>query len=246
MTVTLTDGDGDQVSSAATDISTHINFLDDGPSVTAVTSGGNGGAGRGQYQIAASPPTSTPATIDTGAIAKGDDPDVCGHWLHFARGEHGRAGDADDRVWRGRSVWAERRATATSYALTVTNPVSGLQVTDGRRSTLSTSTATASVIVGVVQAGSPFAGQAAFAISISSTGVVTVEQYLSLHQDSLANTPNDPVSLATELAGGDGDGDRRRRRPGERPDRCVGPDQLCRRRPDGADADADAGCVGGA
>ena len=31
VTVTLTDGDGDQVSSAA-DISTHINFLDDGPS----------------------------------------------------------------------------------------------------------------------------------------------------------------------------------------------------------------------
>ena len=32
VTVTLTDGDGDQVSSAAADIGTHINFLDDGPS----------------------------------------------------------------------------------------------------------------------------------------------------------------------------------------------------------------------
>src|SRR6185312_13989140 len=32
VTVTLTDGDGDQVTSAAGDISTHINFLDDGPS----------------------------------------------------------------------------------------------------------------------------------------------------------------------------------------------------------------------
>ena len=31
VTVTLTDGDGDQVTSAA-DIGTHINFLDDGPS----------------------------------------------------------------------------------------------------------------------------------------------------------------------------------------------------------------------
>ena len=32
VTVTLTDGDGDQVTSAAGDIGTHINFLDDGPS----------------------------------------------------------------------------------------------------------------------------------------------------------------------------------------------------------------------
>ena len=53
----------------------------------------------------------------------------------------------------------------------------------------------------------------AFAISINSgTGVVTVAQYLSLHQDSATNTPNDPVSLAAgslavtvTLTDGDGD-----------------------------------------
>ena len=56
--------------------------------------------------------------------------------------------------------------------------------------------------------------------------MVTVEQYLSLHQDSLSNTPNDAVSLRAELAGNNGDGDRRRRRQGEHPDRRVGPDQL--------------------
>ena len=113
----------------------------------------------------------------------------------------------------------------------MTNAVSGLRVTDGAAINLVDVNGDGSVIVGVVQAGT-FDGQAAFAISINSgTGVVTVEQYLSLQQDSLATTPNDPVSLARELAGGDGDGDRRRRRQGERPDRRVGPDQLCRRRP---------------
>ena len=108
---------------------------------------------------------------------------------HLAGGERRRAGDADDRVWRRRSV---RRSAdhGNDFALSVTNPVSGLSVTDGSAITLADVNGDGSVIVGVVQAGSTFVGQAAFAISINSgTGVVTVEQYLSLHQDSLANTP---------------------------------------------------------
>ena len=77
-------------------------------------------------------------------------------------------------------------AAAPRYELTVTDAVSGLHVTDGAAINLVDVNGDGSVIVGVVQAGSSFAGQAAFAISInSSTGVVTVEQYLSLHQDSL-------------------------------------------------------------
>ena len=48
VTVTLTDGDGDQVTSASGDIGTHINFLDDGPSnITprpAVLTNGSGSA----------------------------------------------------------------------------------------------------------------------------------------------------------------------------------------------------------
>src|SRR2546430_1123735 len=43
VTVTLTDGDGDQVTSAAGDISTHINFLDDGPTAPTVTASGSAG-----------------------------------------------------------------------------------------------------------------------------------------------------------------------------------------------------------
>ena len=37
VTVRLTDGDGDQVTSAAADVSTHISFLDDGPTAPTVT-----------------------------------------------------------------------------------------------------------------------------------------------------------------------------------------------------------------
>ena len=69
-----------------------------------------------------------------------------------------------------------------SYALTVTNAASGLFVTDGSAINLQL---VGGVVVGVVRPAR-FGGQAAFAISIDSgTGVVTVEQYLSLHQDSL-------------------------------------------------------------
>ena len=104
-------------------------------------------------------------------------------------------------------------STGTSFALSVTNPVSGLFVTDGAAINLVDVNGDGSVIVGVVQAGSTFVGQAAFAISISATGVVTVEQYLSLHQDSATNTPNDSVSLALNslavtVTVTDGDGDK--------------------------------------
>ena len=103
ITVTATDADNDQATGHV-DVSAQISFADDGPSVTAVGSGVTLALDEGNTDSGA-PPTSTPATINTGAIAKGDDPDVAGHGLHFAGGQRRRAGDADDRVWRGRSVW---------------------------------------------------------------------------------------------------------------------------------------------
>src|SRR5439155_22515967 len=77
ITVTVTDGDGDQAVSNVVDVSTRITFDDDGPSVTAVASGVTAALDEGNTDIG-SPPTSTPATINTGAIGKGDDPDVAG------------------------------------------------------------------------------------------------------------------------------------------------------------------------
>ena len=57
------------------------------------------------------------------------------------------------------------------------------------------------VIVGVVQGAGPFAGQAAFAVSINATtGVVTVEQYLSLDHPDMTD-PNDPLNLGEGTVG---------------------------------------------
>ena len=101
----------------------------------------------------------------------------------------------------------------TSYALSVTNAVSGLTVTDGSAINLQL---VGGVVVGVVSGGT-FNGQAAFAIAIDGgTGVVTVEQYLSLHQDSAhQHAGRRGVDAGAATLGGHGDGDRRRRRPGD-------------------------------
>src|SRR5262249_36514696 len=100
-------------------------------------------------------------------------------------------------------------STPKVYSLDVGNSNSGLHVTDGSAINL---TKVGDVVVGVVSGGA-FNGQAAFAISINATpGAVTVEQYLSLHQDSLTNTPDDAMTLATgslnvKVTVTDGDGD---------------------------------------
>src|SRR4029079_14800601 len=96
----------------------------------------------------------------------------------------------------------------------VTNAASGLTLTDGTAITLSLD-GNGRVIgtVGVDAANPVLTGQAAFAIAIDPlTGQMYVAQYLSLHQDSATNTPNDLLSLAAGRVGvtvtlTDGDGD---------------------------------------
>jgi len=177
---TVTDSFG-TTASASIDLGPQITIHDDAPSVTAVASdeaaaldeSGPGGA----------------ATIDTGVIVKGDDPDVAGS------GYISHAVTANSLVTPTIMFGADGPAAAgsTVYGLSVTNAVSGLFVTDGSAINLQLVNG---VVVGVVSGGA-FNGQAAFAVSINgATGVVTVEQYLSLHQDGLSNTPNDSVSLA--------------------------------------------------
>src|SRR4029077_691177 len=99
---------------------------------------------------------------------------------------------------------------ATSYACVVNAqaPSSGLFVTDGSAINLQL---VGGVVVGVVSGGA-FNGQGAVAIPIAS-GVGTLEQYLSLLDDSLTNTPNDSVSMLAGRLGitvtvTDGDGDK--------------------------------------
>ena len=103
---------------------------------------------------------------------------------------------------------------AEKFALTVNNAASGLTLTDGTAVTLSLD-GSGRVIgtTGVDATNSALSNKVAFAIALDPlTGQVYVAQYLSLHQDSLTNTPNDLLSLAAGRVGvtvtlTDGDGD---------------------------------------
>ena len=197
VTVTGTDGDGDPVTSGAVDISSLITFLDDGPSLDPVLDR------EATVTVDESLPSGVPG-IDTGAIAKGDDPDLAGG-LALGQANSGSAIVDANAVFGADGPAA---GGGISYALSITNVDPGVTLTDGTTITMQL---VGGVIVGVVDSG-PFAGQAAFAIAInSSTGVVTVEQYLSL--DHPVNPdPNDPLGLgddtvAVTVTATDGDGD---------------------------------------
>ena len=183
LTAMITDADGDN-QSATIDFGKQVFFLDDGPSETAVSSRVTVTLDEGNTD-AGSPPTSTPATIDTGAIVKGDDPDVVGS------GSISQAVSAGPLVSPTSTFGADGPGSAV-YTLTVDNSASGLSVTDGAAIDLQL---VSGVVVGVVSGGA-FVGLAAFAIAIDPlTGVVTVEQYLSLQQDNLTDTPDDTVTM---------------------------------------------------
>ena len=197
--VAVMDWDGDTATATA-NLNDVVQFLDDGPSV-AITADAEITAALDETAT-----SSTAATIDTGGIVKGDDPDVAG------TGYISHAVSSGAMVTLSTDLYgADGPATNGSkvYALTVTNSASTLKVTDGSDIVLSL---VGGVVVGTVSGGT-FDGKAAFAISIdATTGVVTVEQYLSLHQDSLTSTPDDSVALGAGTVGvtvtlKDGDGD---------------------------------------
>ena len=104
-------------------------------------------------------------------------------------------------------------AGTTTSALSVTNAASGLTLTDGTAITLSLVGGQIIGTVGADAAIPSLTGKVAFAIALDPlTGQVYVAQYLSLHQDSATNTPNDLLSLAAGSVGvtvrlTDGDGD---------------------------------------
>ena len=197
VTVTATDGDGDHVTSGAVDISNQITFLDDGPTVNPTVHAD------ATVVLDESGPA-VAAAINTGVVVKGDDPDVAGS------GAISKATSGVAIVDAHAAFGADGPATSDSlsYALSITNASSGLTTTDGSAINLVTQ---GGVIVGVVSGGA-FDGEAAFAISInSSTGVVTVEQYLSINHP-VTTDPNDALHMLTGSVGvtvtaTDGDGD---------------------------------------
>jgi VCBS repeat-containing protein len=197
VTVTATDGDGDSVTSGAVDISHQITFLDDGPTVDPTVHAD------ATVTLDETGPTAT-STISTGVIVKGDDPDVSG------TNAISKATSGVAIVDANAAFGADGPAVSgsLSYALSITNASSGLHVTDGSAINL---TMQNGVIVGVVSGGA-FDGEAAFAISINATtGVVTIEQYLSLDHP-ITTDPNDALHMLTGSVGvtvtaTDGDGD---------------------------------------
>ncbi|RIX29040.1 hypothetical protein D3M59_06850, partial [Sphingomonas edaphi] len=171
--------------------------LDDGPAVDPVLDA------EATVTVDESLPSTAPA-INTGAIVKGDDPDLAGG-LALGQANSGVAVVDANAVFGADGPAAGGDIT---YALSILNVSSGLTLTDGTPINLQI---VGGVIVGVVNGGT-FNGQAAFAIAINSTtGVVTVEQYLSL--DHPVNPdPNDPLSFDSNIIGvtvtaTDGDGD---------------------------------------
>ena len=197
VTVTATDGDGDSVTSNGVDISDQITFLDDGPTIDPALNA------EAEVTVDESLPSTAP-TIDTGAIAKGDDPDLLGG-LALGFGTSGEAVVDAAAVFGADGPQSEGGLT---YALSILGVNSDVTLTDGTAINLQL---VGGVIVGVVAAGT-FVGQAAFAIAIDpTTGVVTVEQYLSLDHP-LNPDPNDPLGLGDNtvgvtVTGTDGDGD---------------------------------------
>jgi len=204
--VTITDGDGDSLTKSATvdlisDEQSVFSFEDDGPSVVITE---NGGANM-QLDESASNST-TPLIITTGFI-KGDDPDVSGS------GSISTSTSGSAIVNIGSELYGVDGAAlsgAKVYNLVVTNTNSGLRVTDG--SAVGLQSLGNGTVIGVVSGGA-FNGQVAFAITIDSTGVVSVEQYLSLQHPISPNDYNETVSLLGNSLGvtvtiTDGDGDK--------------------------------------
>ncbi|WP_292302730.1 DUF5801 repeats-in-toxin domain-containing protein, partial [Mesorhizobium sp.] len=182
LTYTITDADNSSATGTLT-----ITFDDDGPSVTIAA------ASTVKVALDETATSSGVATIDTGAIVKGNDPDVSGS------GYISTATSVGALVTVNALFGADGAAASgsTVYALTVTNANSGLTLTDGSAISLQLVNG---AVVGVVSGGT-FNGQAAFAISINATtGAVTVEQYLSLDHPAEATAGNGFNSYDETLA----------------------------------------------
>ena len=211
LTATVEDGDGDTAEATA-DISGAFAFLDDGPSVTAVADTNEVVALDEGDTNAGSPASSIIAAIITGGIAIGNDPDVSGS------GAISSGSSTDALVDITSLIYGADGVGTTAYALDVTALDSGLTTTDGSTINLIDINSDGSVIVGQVSGGT-FNGEAAFAISINETsGIVTVEQYLSLQHpdqhdgsdtgvsyDETVAIANDALSVIVTVTDADGD-----------------------------------------
>ncbi|MGD9479330.1 DUF5801 repeats-in-toxin domain-containing protein [Shinella sp. G-2] len=201
---TVTDGDGDTAISSAVSVGSQIVFEDDGPRIVSVSANtatkvtldeGDTNAG-----VAG---TSTPTTLVPNGYTAGDDLDVAGQG-YIARATSGAAALINVSALTGAD--GPNTGDGISYKLSVVaGGASGVKLTDGTDVTLVKVSDT--LVLGVVNGTT-----AAFAISMDAdTGVVTVEQYLSLQHGDIANydeptsLTNGALSVIATVTDGDGD-----------------------------------------
>ena len=200
LTATIVDSDGDTASATA-DIGGAFQILDDGPTVSATLAAGASVVVDETDLVAAA------GSIDLGATyTQGSDSDVSGSptLIGSTSGTNVLSVTADF------GADSNVNGGGLTYSLTVGNGgASGVSTTDGTAITLIAVSDT--VVVGVVDG----TNTAAFAVEIDpATGVVSVEQYLSVqHDDPLdadeALTPETLAagSLNAVVTAQDGDGD---------------------------------------
>jgi hypothetical protein len=206
--VTVTDGDGDQ-KTASTDIGNRVVILDDGPtaSITLVS---------GKTVTHDETPGVDSGSNDTGSTAVG------AAFANVANPSTQLSTDTAPFAQNGAivtiassSFGADEEGATAAKVVSFVDPQgadSGLKTTAGTSIFLFKE---ASGITGedlVVGRIGNQSGQAAFAIAIDQSGVISVAQYASLQQDLLATTPNDSVSITDSALKAlvtvtDGDGD---------------------------------------
>ena len=196
--VTATDGDGD-TSTASTAIGGLISFQDDGPTAAIGTTG-------------------TGVSLDETVGVQGDSNDVAGPLAQFA-GVANKGVDPDMATQFAANASATVNSTGTVFGadgrdggvqpqrFRSAGVDSGLNTTDGHDIVL---TLEDGIVVGRVVGGADD-GKAAFAISIDSTGHLSMVEWLSIQHPNTGN-PDDSLSIANGavlaiVTATDGDGD---------------------------------------
>ena len=180
--VMVTDKDGDSIHLDAGSFKVVIE--DDIPTVTAALNGA------GSVTLDESASASIASTITLVGITKGNDLDVTG------TGAIARTVGSASIITASANYGADgaHAAPSLNYSLSIQDAASGLTLTDGSTIGLSMNN---NSVVGVVTSGT-LIGQAAFAISIDATsGVLTVEQYLSLNHPDASN-PDDSINMIAD------------------------------------------------
>ncbi|UGY13362.1 DUF5801 domain-containing protein [Bradyrhizobium septentrionale] len=224
---TITDADGDSVSTSL-DLGTGVfTIQDSGPTaptatVSAATLGVDetpgvqtiGGASDvvGSTAITFNGSATTVAGLFATVASKGVDTDVSSAVLDNGALSFASTGASSVLSLTGGSYGSDG-AGSTVYALSLLSAASGLTLTDGTAITLSLDGSGRIIgTVGADAANPSLTGQTAFAIAIDpTTGQLYVADYLSLHHNSTAS-PNDVLTMAAGKIGAtvtltDADGD---------------------------------------